>query len=86
VAAYEPCLEQFLKAMQQAEQARGTLHNKKPLFSLIHELWLTKRFWFNYAAQKLFDVNVLFDNCLNKGSASVKLLDDKVHAGLEPFV
>ena len=86
VAAYEPRLEQFLQTMQRAERARRTLHNKKPLSSLIRELWLTKRFWFNYAAQKPFDVEVLFDNCLNEGSASVESLDEEVCARLELFV
>ena len=86
VAAYEPCLEQFLQAMQRAERARGTLHNEMPLSSLMRESWLTKRFWFNYAARKPFDVEVLFDNCLNEGGASVESLDEKVRAGLEPFV
>ena len=42
--------------------------------------------WFNCAARKPFDVEALFDNCLKKGSAGIKLLDKGVCAGLEPFV
>lgn len=86
VTAYEPCLEQFLQAMQRAEGARGTLRDEKPLSSLMRESWVTKRFWFNYAARKPFDVETLFDNCLNEGGAGVELLDDKARAGLDTFV
>jgi hypothetical protein len=86
VATYEPRLEQFLQAMQRAERVRGTLHGEKPLSSLMRESWLTKRFWFNYVAWKPFDVEVLFDNCLNEGGASVESLDEEARAGLEPFV
>lgn len=86
MTAYEPRLGQFLQAMQRAEGARGTPRDEKPLSSLMRESWVSKRFWFNYAARKPFDIEVLFDNCLNEGSAGVELLDDEARAGLEPFV
>lgn len=86
VLTYERRLEQFLQAMQRAERARSTLHSGKPLSSLMRESWLTKRFRFNYAARKPFDVDVLFNNCLNDGDASVESLDEEVRAGLEPFI
>lgn len=71
VAAYEPRLELFLQATQWAERARRTLCGGKPLSRLMRESWLTKRFWFSYAARKPFDVEVL-DNCLNEPGASVE--------------
>jgi hypothetical protein len=52
----------------------------------MRESWLTKRFWFNYAARKPFDVDVLFDNFLNEAGAGVESLDEEARAGLEPFV
>ncbi|KAK7429691.1 hypothetical protein QQZ08_003717 [Neonectria magnoliae] len=86
VTAYELRLEQFLEAMQRAKGSRGTPHNEEPLSSLIRDSWATKRFWFNYAARKPFDIEGLFDNCLNEGSAGVELLVEAVRAGLELFV
>lgn len=86
VAAYEPRLEQFLQAMQRAERAREMPQLEKPLSSLMRESWHTKRFWFSYAARKPFDVDVLFQSCLNEAGAGVESLDEEVRAGLEPFV
>jgi hypothetical protein len=86
LAAYEPRLKQFLKAMQRAERARGIPHGNNALSNLMRESWLTKRFWFNYAARKPFDVDVLFYNCLSDGNAGIESLDEEVRAGLEPFV
>jgi hypothetical protein len=83
---YEPRLEQFLKAMERAEKARASSGNEKPLSCLMRESWATKRFWFNYAARKPFDVEVLFDSCMKEGGASIESLDEEARAGLEPFV
>lgn len=85
VEAYTPRLEQFLQAMQRAKKSRDTLVKEKPLSSLMRESWLTNRFWFNYAARKPFDVDVLFGKCLNEGDAGVELLEEATE-GLEPFV
>jgi hypothetical protein len=86
IEAYEPRLEQFLRAMERVETARPNLDSEKPLSSLMRESWATKRFWFNYAARKPFDVEVLFDSCLNEGNAGVESLDEEARAGLESFV
>lgn len=85
-AAYEPRLEQFLQAMQRAERAREMVQLEKPLSSRMRESWDTKRFWFSYAARKPFDVDVLFQTCLNEAGAGVESLDEEVRAGFEPFV
>jgi hypothetical protein len=86
IEAYEPRLEQFLRAMERVETARPNLDSEKPLSSQMRESWATKRFWFNYAARKPFDVEVLFDSCLNEGNAGVESLDEEARAGLESFV
>lgn len=62
-AAYEPRLEQFLRAMERAERPKGLAINERSLSSLILESWQTKRFLFNFAARRPIDVDVLFDNC-----------------------
>jgi hypothetical protein len=86
VEAYEPRLEQFLKAMEQAEKTREGSGGEKPLSCLMRESWATKRFWFNYAARKPFDIEVLFDSCMKEDNAGVDLLDEEARLGLEPFV
>ncbi|KAF2471052.1 phosphotransferase enzyme family protein-like protein [Lindgomyces ingoldianus] len=85
-AAYEPRLEQFLRAMQRAERAKGLAINERSLSSLMLESWQTNRFWFNFAARKPIDVEVLFDNCLNEDGAGLESLDKDARAGLSPFV
>jgi len=86
VEAYKPRLEQFLKAMERAEKATEGSDNEKPLSCLMRESWATKRFWFNYAARKPFDVEVLFDSCIKEGDTSIKSLDEEARACLEPFI
>jgi hypothetical protein len=89
IEAYEPRLEQFLGAMERAEKARDRGENgdgETPLSSLMRESWATKRFWFNYAARKPFDVEVLFDTQLRGDGAGIEMLDGEARKGLEPFV
>jgi aminoglycoside phosphotransferase (APT) family kinase protein len=86
VEAYKPRLEQFLKAMEQAEQGRESLDDEKPISSLMRDSWDKKRFWFNYAARKPFDVEVLFDSCIKEGDTGIESLDEEARAGLESFV
>jgi hypothetical protein len=86
VKAYEPRLEQFLKAMERAEKTTAGLNSDPPLSSLMRESWVTNRFWFNYAARKPFDVEVFFDTRLNHDSAGFESLNEETRAGLESFV
>jgi hypothetical protein len=86
VKAYEPRLEQFLKAMERAEKATAGLSSDPPLSSLMRESWVTNRFWFNYAARKPFDVEVFFDSRLNQDSSGFESLNEETRAGLESFV
>jgi hypothetical protein len=68
----------------------------KPLDKLSHLMrgsWATRRFWFNYAARKPFDVEELFDYCI-KGeegggvgaNVGIEALDEEAREGLEAFV
>ncbi|KAL9112421.1 MAG: hypothetical protein Q9227_003263 [Pyrenula ochraceoflavens] len=90
VAAYEPRLEQFLQAMRRVERARSVIKphddNEKPLSELMRESWRSKRFWFNYAARKPFDVEVLFNDSLNDSGAGIDSLSTEVRAGLDEFI
>ncbi|KAF1989388.1 phosphotransferase enzyme family protein-like protein [Aulographum hederae CBS 113979] len=85
-AAYEPRLEQFVRAMQRVETARGLAIDEKSLSNRMLESWQTERFWFNFAARKSLDVEVLYDNCLNEDGHGLESLDESLQAGLSPFV
>ena len=86
VAAYEPRLEHFLQVMERVEGARCGGGGAQPFSKLMRESWDTKRFWFNYAARKPFDVEVFFDKYLNESNAGIGSLDKDAREGLEPFV
>ncbi|KAF2644206.1 phosphotransferase enzyme family protein-like protein [Massarina eburnea CBS 473.64] len=87
VDAYEPRLEQFLRAMERVEVGRRGLEGEKALSCLMRESWGTKRFWFNYAGRKPFDVEVFFDWCLKEGGGGgVEALGEEVREGLVRFV
>ncbi|KAJ4349327.1 uncharacterized protein N0V89_007941 [Didymosphaeria variabile] len=86
VEAYEPRLEHFLQVMERVEGARDGAGGTQPLSKLMRESWDTKRFWFNYAARKPFDVEVFFDKYLNESNAGIGSLDEDAREGLEPFV
>ncbi|KAJ4312203.1 hypothetical protein N0V94_007572 [Neodidymelliopsis sp. IMI 364377] len=86
VEAYEPRLEHFLQVMERVERARDGAGGTQPLSKLMRESWNTKRFWFNYAARKPFDVEVFFDKYLNESNAGIGSLDEGAREGLEPFV
>jgi hypothetical protein len=86
VEAYEPRLEHFLQVMERVEGAKDGAGGTQPLSKLMRESWDTKRFWFNYAARKPFDVEVFFDKYLNESNAGIGSLGEDERAGLEPFV
>lgn len=86
VEAYEPRLEHFLEAMERVEGAKDGAGSIQRLSKLMRESWETKRFWFNYAARKPFDVQVFFDRYLNESNAGIGSLGEDACEGLEPFV
>lgn len=85
-AAYEPRLEQFLRAMQRVERTKGLAINDRSLSNRMLESWKTNRFWFNFAARRPIDVEALFDNCLKDDGAGLESLDEDIRAGLGPFI
>lgn len=83
---HELRLEQFWRGMERAEKATAGSSNDPPLSSLMRDSWTTKRFWFNYAARKPFDVEVFFDNCIKEDSCGFESIDEEARAGLDSFV
>lgn len=65
VTKYEPRLEQFLQAMERAENARG-IQGEERLSTLMRESWDSNRFSFNFEGRKMLDVDVHFQERLNK--------------------
>jgi hypothetical protein len=86
VKAYEPRLEQFLKAMERAENTTAGPSSDPPLSSLMRESWTTNRFWFSYAARKPFDVEVFFDTFLKEDGSGFESLSEEARAGSDSFV
>lgn len=63
LALYKPRMTQFLRALEQMEK-EISLESKQSsgprLSTQIHDSWRTGRFWFNYAARKSFDVDIIY--------------------------
>ncbi|KAK0653643.1 hypothetical protein DIS24_g5919 [Lasiodiplodia hormozganensis] len=53
---YEPRLEQFLRAMERVEKESPSPR----LSARMRDAWATKRFWFDYAIRKSFDVDTVY--------------------------
>ncbi|GKZ25558.1 hypothetical protein AbraIFM66951_001330 [Aspergillus brasiliensis] len=85
---YEPRLEQFLRALERVEMEMA-LEVKPPggpsLSTRMRDSWRTGRFWFDYAARKSFDVDIIYCAALHHGGTGVELLDDKMRAEMESF-
>lgn len=85
LALYEPRMEQFLRALEfvEAESLIGKQSRAPPLSARMRESWRTRRFWFDYAARKSFEVDSIYWATLHDDSATV--LDDQAHAEMESF-
>ncbi|KJZ73835.1 hypothetical protein HIM_06728 [Hirsutella minnesotensis 3608] len=85
--AFRRRLDQFLRAMQRAEDARGLRDEQSLLSNRMNDAWETKRFWFNYAARNPFDVESLCANFLTEDSDScAEPLDEQTQMAMESFV
>lgn len=51
----------------------------------MRDSWRTGRFWFDYAARKSFDVNIIYWAALHKDKPGIELLDDAAYAEMEQF-
>jgi hypothetical protein len=85
---YEPRMEQFLQALEQVEIEMAS-EVKQPggpsLSTRMRDSWRTGRFWFDYAARKSFDVDIIYWAALHNDGAGVELLDDKTRSEMESF-
>lgn len=86
---YEPRMEQFLRALERVETKSG-LRAKSPegprLSARMRESWTSKRFWFDYAIRKSFDVDAVYWAILDDGSASVESLSDEDRMEMESIM
>lgn len=85
---YKPRIEQFLRSLERVE-IEIALEVKQPggpsLSTRMRDSWRTGRFWFDYAARKSFEVDIVYWATLHKDGAGVEWLDDKARAEMEPF-
>lgn len=80
VASYEPRMEQFLLALERVEEGLRLPNGGPPLSTHMRESWKTGRFWFNYAARKSFDIDVVYWAAMHHkdgGGSGEQLLDDQ---------
>ncbi|KPM43197.1 hypothetical protein AK830_g3374 [Neonectria ditissima] len=88
VALFEPRMEQFLRALERVEgESALTKQAGEPVLSArMRDSWRTKRFWFDYAARKSFEIDAVYWAALHEGGTGVDLLDDKARGEMETFV
>ncbi|KAH7346982.1 hypothetical protein BKA66DRAFT_576547 [Pyrenochaeta sp. MPI-SDFR-AT-0127] len=86
IALYEPRMEQFLQALEHVEAKSYILKQSSTpcLSDMMRDSWRSRRFWFNYAARKSFEVDSIYWATLH--DEGVILLDDEANAGLEALV
>lgn len=85
VALYEPRLNQFLQVLEQVEQETEVLECHS-LSTRMRDSWKTGRFWFDYAARKSFDVDIIYWMALHDNDdPGIELLDDGTRAEMEMF-
>ncbi|KUL81894.1 hypothetical protein ZTR_09526 [Talaromyces verruculosus] len=88
LALYEPRLSQFLRVLEEVEQETAiecNTSNRPPLSTRMRDSWETGRFWFDYAARKSYDVDIIYWTALHDGGTSTDLLDDKTRSEMEMF-
>lgn len=81
-------MEQFLHALQDEEATRGA-DDRRPaaprLSSLMRDSWRSGRFWFDYAARKIFDLDAVYWAALHGGAGGAELLGDEAQAEMGSF-
>lgn len=70
LASYVPRMEQFLRALERVEAKSPLARGGGPAAELrlstrMRESWRTGRFWFNYAARRCLDVDVIYWEALH---------------------
>ncbi len=70
LASYVPRMEQFLRALERVEAKSALVRGGGPAAKLrlsarMRDSWKTGRFWFNYAARRCLDVDVIYWEALH---------------------
>ncbi|CAG7558096.1 unnamed protein product [Fusarium equiseti] len=82
-------MEQFLRALALAEDEsspEGQQLDQPRLSTRMRDSWESGRFWFDYAARKSFDLDVVYWAVLHDGLSGVELLDAEARKGMGPFI
>ncbi|GFN17923.1 phosphotransferase enzyme family protein-like protein [Aspergillus tubingensis] len=79
-------MEQFLRALARVEHE---VEYKRPghlaLSARMRDSWSAGRFWFDYAARKSFDVDVVYWDTLHSAGTGIEELDEEARVELELF-
>lgn len=83
---YEPRMEQFLRSLARVEHE---MEYEQPghlsLSARMRDSWRTGRFWFDYAARKSFDVDVVYWDTLHSAGTGIEELDEGARVELQLF-
>ncbi|KAI9696489.1 MAG: hypothetical protein M1820_008117 [Bogoriella megaspora] len=85
LSLYKPRMEQFLGVLEdvEAESSVSKQSSAPRLSARMRDSWRTRRFWFNYAARKSYEVDSVYWATLHDGRAPV--LDHQQRAEMASF-
>ncbi|KAI5862075.1 hypothetical protein GGS23DRAFT_598088 [Durotheca rogersii] len=75
---FEPRKEQFIRAVERAEDASALPAGEQRLSVRMRDSWDSGRFWFNLAARSSFDVDEIYWKCLHKDGRGEAMLDEAI--------
>ncbi|UNI22779.1 hypothetical protein JDV02_008635 [Purpureocillium takamizusanense] len=82
---FVPRMKQFIRAVERAEASSPS--TEQPCLSArMRDSWDTGRFWFNYAARRSMDVDVVYWSVLHKEYGSCEMLDKKTRDEMDEVV
>ncbi|KAK5189110.1 hypothetical protein LTR96_010891 [Exophiala xenobiotica] len=85
IPLFEHRMEQFLQAMERAENDCESKTMEPSLSVRMRDSWKTGRFWFDYAIRKSFDIDVVYWTALRPYDDDAESLPDEVVAEMESF-
>ncbi len=83
---FVPRKEQFIRAMERAEDRSFLPVGEPPLSARMRDSWDSGRFWFNLASRSSFDVDEIYWEALHKEGLGEAILDRVTLAKKEEFV
>ncbi|GAB7357568.1 hypothetical protein MBLNU459_g0079t1 [Dothideomycetes sp. NU459] len=86
---YEPRMEQFLRALCRVESGVEFSPDQSSAVRLserMREAWQKKRFWFNYAARKSFEVDIIYWAAFNDGARTSDIPGIEGQTEMETFI